>query len=83
MAPGGEEGGGPGPGQVVVVGVEEPGAPPAQACEHQRGGEEQHPAGHVRRHPHHQDTLAVPASGRGGCWMEGFVMVGFVVLGWV
>ena len=39
VSPGGEEGGCPAPGEIVEVGVEEPGAGPAAETEDQAGGE--------------------------------------------
>ena len=60
MWPGGEEDSGPAPGQVVPVGVEEPGPGPAADGEHQWDDEQDGAHHHVQTHRHQDNVVAEP-----------------------
>ena len=60
VSPGGEEGGRPAPGEIVVVGVEEPGAGPAAETEDEAGGEHDEPHQEVTEHSPEEEVVAKP-----------------------
>ena len=60
MSPGGEESGRPAPGEIVVVGVEEPGAGPAGETEDEAGGEEGQPHQEITEDVEEEEIVTKP-----------------------